>query len=160
MGALSPKRHLKGAHYIYTTLQVQYKRLFEMAETLIKHRDTTCDWRFCRIDPNRCSGQDTGGFALAVGWPLANGIPLKAARAPCCKPARSPVYRGDAGGVQFTRMVRRWLGLRGSSGCFLPNSPLSNDEYAVFKGVLYTDVYPSPGRAGRFSFHRRVTRNP
>jgi hypothetical protein len=64
---LSSERHLKGAHYIYTTLPVQYKRLFESAETLIKHRETACDWRFCRIDRNRRSGQDTGGFALAVG---------------------------------------------------------------------------------------------
>jgi len=28
-------RFIKGAHYIYTTLQVQYKRLFELAASLI-----------------------------------------------------------------------------------------------------------------------------
>jgi len=64
---LSPKRHLKEAHYIYTTLQVQYKRLFEMAATLINHSGAAHDWQFCRIDRKTGCGQDTGGFALAVG---------------------------------------------------------------------------------------------
>ncbi|KAF2390947.1 hypothetical protein FX983_05423 [Pseudomonas frederiksbergensis] len=55
------------AHYIYTTPSVQYKRLFELAPGLINQSNAAYDWPFCRIDRNRCSGQDTGGFALAVG---------------------------------------------------------------------------------------------
>ncbi|TNF79295.1 hypothetical protein FGE05_25915 [Pseudomonas sp. ICMP22404] len=58
---------LLAAHYIYTTLKVQYKRLFEIAAGQINHRRAAYDWPFCRIDRNRRSGQDTGGFALAVG---------------------------------------------------------------------------------------------
>ncbi len=62
-----PARLFQGAHYIYTTLQVQYKRLFELAAGLINQRRETQDWPICRIDRKRRCGQDTGGFALAVG---------------------------------------------------------------------------------------------
>jgi len=55
------------AHYIYTTRQVQYKRLFEMAAGQIKHSGAAHDWQFCRIDQQTGCGQDTSGFALAVG---------------------------------------------------------------------------------------------
>ncbi|CAI8981647.1 transposase [Pseudomonas sp. IT-P12] len=55
------------AHYIYTTLSVQYKRLFEMAQSHRNQSHAAYERLFCRIDRNRCSGQDTVGFALAVG---------------------------------------------------------------------------------------------
>ncbi|CAI8839180.1 hypothetical protein EMIT0P218_50116 [Pseudomonas sp. IT-P218] len=55
------------AHYIYTTLSVQYKRLFEMAPSQRNQSHPAYERPFWRIDRNRCSGQDTGGFALAVG---------------------------------------------------------------------------------------------
>lgn len=55
------------AHYIYTTVSVQYKRLFESAPGQINQSHAAYERPFCRIDPNRRSGQDTVGFALAVG---------------------------------------------------------------------------------------------
>jgi hypothetical protein len=55
------------AHYIYTTLRVQYKRLFELAQSQRNQSQQAYERLFFRIDRNRCSGQDTGGFALAVG---------------------------------------------------------------------------------------------
>jgi hypothetical protein len=61
---VGPNVITQGAHYIYTTLAVQYKRLFELAASLINHRGGARDWQFCRIDQKRRSGQDTGGFAL------------------------------------------------------------------------------------------------
>ncbi|MGR4042482.1 hypothetical protein FW796_24095 [Pseudomonas sp. 910_21] len=58
---------LWAAHYIYTTLSVQYKRLFEFAAAQINQRSAAYKRLFCRIDRKRRSGQDTVGFALAVG---------------------------------------------------------------------------------------------
>ncbi|RKS23927.1 hypothetical protein BJ917_3003 [Pseudomonas sp. WPR_5_2] len=55
------------AHYIYTTPSVQYKRLFELPQSQRNQSHAGYERLFCRIDRNRCSGQDTGGFALAVG---------------------------------------------------------------------------------------------
>ncbi|CAI8751324.1 transposase [Pseudomonas sp. IT-P4] len=55
------------AHYIYTTLSVQYKRLFELAQSQRNQSHAPYERPFWRIDRNRRSGQDTGGFALAVG---------------------------------------------------------------------------------------------
>jgi hypothetical protein len=66
-GALIARARSNGAHYIYTTWQVQYKRSFEMAAGQIKHSCAAHDWRFCRIDRQSRCGQDTGGFALVVG---------------------------------------------------------------------------------------------
>ena len=56
-----------GAHYIYTTNRVQYKRLFEFAASQINQRRKALKWLISCIDRKWCSGQDTGGFALAVG---------------------------------------------------------------------------------------------
>jgi len=58
---------LMGGHYIYTTSSVQYKRLFESAASQINQRHAAQNWPICCIDRKRRSGQDTGGFALAVG---------------------------------------------------------------------------------------------
>ncbi|POA51117.1 hypothetical protein C1889_28555 [Pseudomonas sp. FW507-12TSA] len=58
---------LWAAHYIYTTPSVQYKRLFEIAAGQVNQRSAAHERPFCRIDRKRCSGQDTVGFALAVG---------------------------------------------------------------------------------------------
>ena len=54
-------------HYIYTTGRVQYKRLFEFTATQTNQRRAAQKWPICCIDRKRRSGQDTGGFALAVG---------------------------------------------------------------------------------------------
>jgi len=71
------------AHYIYTTLSVQYKRLFEMAQSQRNQSHAAYERLFCRIDRNRCSGQDTVGFALAVGWLVVSRAPLKTGRWQC-----------------------------------------------------------------------------
>ncbi|CAI8970577.1 transposase [Pseudomonas sp. IT-P294] len=55
------------AHYIYTTPSVQYKRLFELAQSQRNQSHAAYERPFCRIDRNKRSGQDTVGFALAVG---------------------------------------------------------------------------------------------
>ena len=65
------------AHYIYTTPSVQYKRLFESPPALINQRSAAYDRAFWRIDQNGRSGQDTGGFALAVGRLAVSRAPLK-----------------------------------------------------------------------------------
>ncbi|WP_223113311.1 hypothetical protein [Pseudomonas syringae] len=61
------RQSFNGTHYIYTTVRVQYKRLFESAAALINQRRQTQDWPIWRIDQKRRCGQDTGGFAFAVG---------------------------------------------------------------------------------------------
>ena len=70
------------AHYIYTTASVQYKRLFELAQSQRNQSHAPYERLFWRIDRNRRSGQDTVGFALAVGWLLVSRAPLKTGRRP------------------------------------------------------------------------------
>ncbi|GBH11050.1 Phenylalanyl-tRNA synthetase beta subunit [Pseudomonas syringae pv. actinidiae] len=67
MEVLDTARLFNGTHYIYTTARVQYKRLFESAAGQINHRRQTRNWPIWRIDRIRRNGQDTGGFAFAVG---------------------------------------------------------------------------------------------
>jgi hypothetical protein len=99
----------KGAHYIYTTSQVQYKRLFESAETLINHSEAACDWRLCRIDPTTRCGQDTGGFALTPGcvctWSISPKRRYQNTRESAVTTVLRPLKLPPASAPQFTRAM-------------------------------------------------------
>ena len=90
-----------GAHYIYTTPSVQYKRLFELAPAQINQRSAAYEWSFCCIDRNRRSGQDTGGFALAVGRLAVSRAPLKTGR-------RQYKVMRSAGAARSLHTVKRY----------------------------------------------------
>jgi hypothetical protein len=145
------------AHYIYTTRQVQYKRLFEMAAAPVNHRGAAHDWQFCRIDHNSGCGQDTVGFALVVGFSmLADG-----------KGAADNIQVNDCAVRSLHTRMPQMFGIW-RFPCFrrlvhcLKGCPSFCTETALARSdpAVIADAYQPPGKAGRLSFHRRVTRNP
>ncbi|RBL70607.1 hypothetical protein C3E98_016315 [Pseudomonas sp. MWU13-2625] len=137
---------LQAAHYIYTTLSVQYKRLFESAPAQRNQRSAAYERPFCRIDRNRRSGQDTGGFALAVGRLAVSRAPLKTGHRQY-KVMRSASPARSLHTVQINDLL-------------VTTDERSSPPAGVFRGALVPDEHQPPGSPRRLSFHRRVTRNP